>query len=103
MEVRLASLYSLAINSGLRQRMKSPSIASRSGCRQMQQRRECREKSGGVLEGAAEGMEAKDVGEVGEVEGGVEDAGKIGANVESSLKTAAGAAGGAGTVFSVGA
>jgi hypothetical protein len=48
-------------------------------------------------------MEAKDVGEVGEVEGGVEDAGKIGANVESSLKTAAGAAGGAGTVFSVGA
>jgi len=31
----------------LRQRMKSPSIASRSGCEQMQQRRACREKSGG--------------------------------------------------------
>ena len=69
----------------------------------MQQRRECREKSGGVLEGATEGMEAKDVGEVGEVDGGAEDAGKIGANGESSLEIAAAEAGGAGAVVSVGA
>jgi len=69
----------------------------------MQQRREWREKSGGVLEGVAEGMEATDVGEVGEAEDGAEDAGKIGASVESSLKIAAGAAGGAGAVLSVGA
>jgi hypothetical protein len=68
----------------------------------MQQRREWREKSGGVLEAAA-GMEAKDVGEVGEVEDGTEDAGKIGANGESSLEIAAGEASGAGAVFSVGA
>ena len=53
--------------------------------------------------GVAEGMEAKDVGEVGEVEGGAVDAGKIGANGESSLEIAAGAAGGAGAMFSVGA
>jgi hypothetical protein len=62
----------------------------------MQQRREWREKSGAVLEGVAEGMEAKDVEEVGEVEDGTEDAGKIGANGEGSHKIVAGAgAGGA--------
>ena len=48
-------------------------------------------------------MEAKDVGEVGEVDGGAEDAGKIGANGESSLEIAAPEAGGAGAVVSVGA
>ena len=87
MEVRLASLYSLAISSGLRQRMKSPSIASRSGCRQTQQRREWREKSGGVLKA---GKELEEVEEVNEVEDGIEDVGKIGANGEGSHEIAGG-------------
>jgi len=47
-------------------------------------------------------MKAKGVGEVGEVEGGAEEAGKIGANGEGSHKIVAGAgAGGAAEVWTV--
>src|SRR5580704_4347496 len=102
MEVRLASLYSLAISSGLRQRMKSPSMASRSGCRQMQQRREWRGKSGGVLGGVEEGEEVEDIEEVRETEEVTEDVGEIDANGEGSDEIADGAGiGGAAVVWSV--
>src|ERR1700723_4677906 len=97
MGVRFGSLYSLAISWGLRQRMKSPSIASRSGCRQMQQRREWREKSGGVLEGVEEGEEVEDIEEVRETEEVTEDVGEIDANGEGSDEIADGAGIGGGS------
>jgi hypothetical protein len=54
----------------------------------MQQRREWREKSGGVIE---EGEEAEDIEEVREAEEVAEDVGEIDANGEGSHEIAAGA------------
>ena len=68
----------------------------------MQQRREWREKSGGVLEGVEEGEEAEDIEEVRETEEVTEDVGEIDANGEGSDEIADGAGiGGAAVVWSV--
>jgi hypothetical protein len=58
----------------------------------MEQRREWREKSGGVLK---EGKELEDAEEVSEVEDEAEDVGEVGANCEGSheIAVAAGVAG----------
>jgi hypothetical protein len=57
----------------------------------MQQRREWREKSGGVLEGVEEGEEVEDIEEVRETEEVTEDVGEIDANGEGSHEILAGA------------
>jgi hypothetical protein len=63
----------------------------------MQQRREWREKSGGVLE---EGEEAEDIEEVSEVGDGGEDAREIdGGNDEGSFEIADGSGGAAAVAF----
>jgi hypothetical protein len=69
----------------------------------MQQRREWREKSGGVLEGVEEGEEVENAEEVGEVGDGAEDARGIDdGNGESSLEIADGAGiGGAAVAWTV--
>jgi hypothetical protein len=62
----------------------------------MEQRREWREKSGGVLK---EGKELEDAEEVNEVEDEAEDVGEAGANCEGSHEIAAGAGVGADAAF----
>jgi hypothetical protein len=60
----------------------------------MQQRRECREKSGGVLEVVDEGEEAGNVEETREVEEVCEGVGEIDSGGEGSFEIAAGAGAG---------
>lgn len=66
----------------------------------MQQRREWREKSGGVLK---EGKELEDAEEANEVEDEAEDVGEVCANGEGSHEIAAGAGVGADAVLWAGA
>ena len=66
----------------------------------MEQRREWREKSGGVLK---EGKELEDAEEVNEVEDEAGDAGEVGANCEGSHEIAVGAGVGAIAGFWAGA
>ena len=64
----------------------------------MEQRREWREKSGGVLKEGKELEDAEDVNEV-EVEDEAEDVGEVGANCEGSHEIVVGAGVGADATF----
>jgi hypothetical protein len=66
----------------------------------MEQRRQWREKSGGVLK---EGKELEDAEEVNEVEDEAEEVGEVGANCEGSHEIAVGVGVGADARFLAGA